>query len=181
VFQTKGIRKKIAEFLGRHLSRYKPKVNRAIRPASVFNEAKSVFICMPFDDEQFQKALLWADNFKGKYPHLEMTLLVIKRHRSLAAAIKSKKVLSLTEEDGDFLKLPGNNLIRRIRRAKYDLAVDLNHGGTLFSSILCSISGAEVRIGFTGEWSDYFLNYSVTPRSRQSISGSYEALANYLT
>ena len=136
---------------------------------------------MPFDDEQFQKALLWAEKLKGKYPHLELTLLFAERHRSLAAGIESKEVISLTEEDADFLKLPGNHLIRRIKQEKYDMAVDLNHGGTLFSSILCSISGAEVRIGFTGEWSDYFLNYSFTPQPRQNISANYEALADYLT
>lgn len=179
MFKSKGIKRKLAEFLGRKLPIYKPR--DGVVAASAFGNARSVLVCMPFDNDQFRNAVGWTESFKARYPHAALTLVIAKRFRSLATGIKTKAVVPLTEGDANFLKLPGKYLVLRIRRRKYDLAVDLNHGGTLFSSILCSISGAEVRIGFTGEWSDHFLNYSFTPRPRQDYAGNYNALINYLS
>lgn len=180
MFQTKGIKKFAAEFLGLKLPAYKPKNRDSLNPFILCSQARTALIVMPFDNREFELSLNALTGFQRKFPAVSITLVLPEQYRGWIGKIFVKKVIALKEEHANFLKLPKKELLKLIKSGKYDVALDFNPEGSLFSYILCAASGAEVRIGFAGEMSERFLNYSIVPRKIDDKAVKFDALVNYL-
>ena len=180
MYQTKGIKKFAAEFIGPKLPAYKPKNVDSLNPFILCSQARTAMIVMPFDNKDFELSRNALTKFQRKFPSVLITLILPEQYRGWIGRIYVKNVIALKEEHANFLKLPKKELLILINSGKYDVAVDLNPEGSLFSYILCAASGAEVRIGFAGEWSDRFLNYSFVPRQNDDKAGKFNALIEYL-
>jgi len=180
-FQSKGLKRKLANFLGGKLKRYRPKVEIMLNPLTLLQDACSALVVLPLDNAYFDPACTALAQFHSKFPHLRMSLACHYNFVSSTIDFHVDRVVILRAENTNFIKLPKKSLIKEIRAGEYDAALDLNPDGTMFSNILCSVSGARVRIGFSGEWSDLFLNYSFTPRIKGSLADNYKALMDYLS
>lgn len=176
----KGIKKFFAKFFCFKLAFFKPRESSGIDPINLMKTANSALIVMPFSSEYFDKSLSCVETLKKKYPNLALTLILCEPFRSWAGRFFVRQVISLKTDDANFLGFPKKSILNRLQEYDHDLAIDLNPAGSLFSSILCSTSGAKVRIGFSGEWSNHFINYEFAPKKNRQFEGNYEALLNYL-
>jgi len=180
-FQSKGLKRRLADFLGRNLKRYKPPDAAALNPLALLKDLKTVLVVFPFDEVYFTPMQSVLTQFQEKFPHLKLTLAYPYNYDIPTEPLQIDKTIVIGIQHANLVKLPRKSLLEEFRAGTYDAAIDLNPAGTLFSNILCSVSGAEVRIGFSGEWSEHFLNYSFAPRVRGSLADNYKALLDYLS
>jgi hypothetical protein len=180
MFDPKGIKKAVAKFFCHRLALFEPRESKGIDTLNLMRSARSALIVMPFSSDMFDKSLACVETLKRKYPDLALTLILCEPFRSWAGRFFVRQVISLKIDDANFLGFPKKSVINRLREYDHDVAIDLNPAGSLFSSILCAVSGAEVRIGFSGEWSNHFINYEFAPKRDAQFAGSYDALLNYL-
>ena len=180
-FQSKGLKRKAANFIGRRLKRYKPLDATTLNPLALLRDLRTAIVVLPLDEAYFQPMQSVLAQFQDKFPHLKLALACPYNYEIPTDLSGIEKMIVIDEQHANFVKLPKKSLIEEFRAGTYDAAIDLNPAGTLFSNILCSVSGAEVRIGFSGEWSEHFLNFSFAPRFKGSLAENYKALLDYLS
>lgn len=76
--------------------------------------------------------------------------------------------------------LPRANLMARITKKSYDLALDLNLDLVLPSAYICRESNARVRIGFLRKQSELFYNFQIQPDLSLSRKLIYDRVAHCL-
>ncbi len=180
-FESKGWKRRFANFLSRRLKRYKPLEETTLNPLALLKDLRTAIVVLPLDEAFFAPIQGIIIQFQEKFPHLKLTLACPYNYEIPKELSGIDKMIIIDAQHANFVKLPKKSLIAEFRAGTYDAAIDLNPAGTLFSNILCSVSGAEVRIGFSGEWSEHFLNFSFAPRIRGSLADNYKALLDYLS
>ena len=146
----------------------------------ILKSPRSVMVCMPFAYDEFQAALLIFDSMVERFSGSELTVVALWNFRNWIENRAHWRMVSLTSYSANFFRLPTRQLRASLRLESFDVAIDLNPGGILFSSILCAACGAKVRVGFAGEKSDCFFNFQVQPRADENIRDKYVTLLNYL-
>jgi ADP-heptose:LPS heptosyltransferase len=180
MFQAKGMKNRLSHFLSRRLKAFKPADPGIIDPVKFLKNSKSILICAPFAYEEFMAALPALNDIIGKFTDCRLSLIVLHNFRNWLNPPERGKIITIVPEDANFFKFPRKSLRRYIQRESYDLAIDLNLGGILFSSILCSVCGANLRVGFANQRSEYFFNFQVLPRPDSDVQDKYRALLKYL-
>jgi heptosyltransferase I len=95
-------------------------------------------------------------NLKASFPNAQIDWLVAHKTKFLLSSVQGIHSLHILDTSR-LLKIPPNKeswlklgrLIRTIRAQKYDLAIDFQ--GLMKSALLCALSGAKVRLGFSRE------------------------------
>jgi heptosyltransferase I len=95
-------------------------------------------------------------NLKASFPDAQIDWLVAKKAKFLLSSVKGIHALHVLDTSL-LLKMPPNKeswhqlraLIRALRARQYDLAIDFQ--GLLKSALLCALSGAKMRLGFSRE------------------------------
>jgi ADP-heptose:LPS heptosyltransferase len=72
--------------------------------------------------------------------------------------------------------VPRAELLRKVKKSTFDLALDLNQGFALPSSFLCRASQAPLRIGFVKPYADDFYNFQVQTGQARDPSQAYSTL-----
>ena len=148
---------------------------------SELKSAKSILICLPFGFNEFQCALELLKSIAETYSKREIAIITSWSYRNWLDNFRNQKIITIAEDNINFLKLPKKPLIKYLKSKNFEVAIDLNPGGTLFSSILCAATGAKVRVGFTGEDSDRFFNFQVKPVSEDSVENQFDTLLGYIS
>jgi ADP-heptose:LPS heptosyltransferase len=104
---------------------------------------------------------------------------VLENFKDWALKAVNCQVITIAKDDVGFFKLPRRKIRKYFRNNKYDIAIDFNRGGTVFSAILCALCGAGIRIGFAGGGSERFLNYLISPQSGVAEE-RFRALLSYV-
>lgn len=181
MFNLNGLKRKAAYWVSRALPGFLPREDVVINPWEVMRSPRSVLICAPFTYEDFQRTIPFLNKLLDRFSKSSITVAVVKEHRWMLDVSLANRLIMLTEEEhANFLKLPKKEFRDFLRRRRFDVAIDLNPSGTLFSSILCAVSGAAVRVGFTGEDSDRFFNFQIQPLPENDEAGRYRVLLNYI-
>jgi heptosyltransferase II len=95
------------------------------------------------------------DNLRLKYPDARITLFVRPYLKEMAGMIKSATDVVIYE--GNF------SSIGRIRKERYDIAIDMQCDYEVTSAFLAYLSAAPVRIGFQWGYRELFFTGSVRP------------------
>lgn len=180
MYESSGLKRKAAYWVCRALPGFSPREDDIIDPWEVMRSPRSVLICAPFTYEDFQSTLPFLNKLLNRFSKSSLTVAAVKEHRWMLDMALVNRVIILTEEQANYLKLPKKEFRDFLRRRRFDVAIDLNPGGTLFSSILCAVCGAKLRIGFAGEGSDRFLNFQIQPRPENDDVGRYRVMLNYI-
>jgi ADP-heptose:LPS heptosyltransferase len=72
--------------------------------------------------------------------------------------------------------VPRPELLRKVKKSTFDLALDLNQGFALPSSFLCRASQAPLRISFVKPYADDFYNLQVQAGQAKDPSQAYSTL-----
>jgi ADP-heptose:LPS heptosyltransferase len=72
--------------------------------------------------------------------------------------------------------VPRAELLQKMKKGTFDLALDLNQGFALPSSFLCRASQAPLRIGFVKPYADDFYNFQIQTDQSKDPSQAYSTL-----
>jgi len=79
-------------------------------------------------------------------------------------------------DDLGLLFVPRSELLRKVKKSTFDVAIDLNLGFSLPSAFLCRASQAPVRVSFTKPHADEFYNFQVQATPALSLHQAYAML-----
>ena len=94
------------------------------------------------------------ENLRKAFPSAKIDLAVRPRLKSLAECIDTVDRVLL---------LDGPGTAGRMRKEGYDICIDPVCDWRLSSAYLCLVTGAPLRIGFSGGWRELFFNHHVRP------------------
>ena len=72
--------------------------------------------------------------------------------------------------------LPRSDLLRKVKKSTFDVALDLNIHFALPSSFLCRATQAPLRIGFIKQFADSFYNFQVQTGPSNNLAQVYSQL-----
>ncbi len=117
-----------------------------------------------------------------------LKFLAQRFHTSKVALIARKEVLSslpdhrgfnivtFTPEELNAWFLPRGDLLRKVKKSTFDVALDLNIRFALPSSYLCRASAAPLRIGFVKPYADSFYNFQIQTGHSNNFTLVYSQL-----
>lgn len=154
--------------------------DEALSFGNSFASASSILLLMPLDGSPLYPVAPVVTMLR-KHKKEEQITVVVGSHSNEAftALERSPIVRILPEEIGAFL-LPRRDVLTRVRRTRYDLAIDLNLDFLLPSGYICRESMAPVRVGFARSHADLFYNFQVQTPGTESRTVRYEQFARCL-
>jgi len=106
----------------------------------------------------------------------KVTLVARKEGVSSLPDHRGFSVLIFTPEELNALFLPRAELLRKMKKSTFDVALDLNIRFALPSSYLCRASAAPLRIGFVKPYADSFYNFQVQTGQSNNLTHVYSQL-----
>ena len=79
-------------------------------------------------------------------------------------------------DDLGLLFVPRSELLRKVKKSTFDVALDLNIRFALPSSYLCRASAAPLRIGFVKPYADSFYNFQIQTGNSSNFTLVYSQL-----
>jgi hypothetical protein len=139
---------------------------------------------------QARRPIVFLPESSGEAASIEdvMKFLAERFHTSKVSLIARKDVLPFlpdyrgynlivySPEELNTWYLPRPDLLRKVKKSTFDLALDLNVRFALPSSFLCRASQAPLRIGFVKPYSDSFYNFQVQTGQSNSLTQVYSQL-----
>ncbi len=150
------------------------KYNRVINFNAVIKGSQTAVFLMPRMSMEFYLARSVVESLMKYFGRI--VLVVTENMRELATY--RSEVISFSQKDANFLKLPSNDLISRLRSEKIDLAFDLSFSEDIFMSYLCRMSDAQMTVGFSKPNSERFYDLQVRQASGADMKDAYESLKN---
>ena len=113
-----------------------------------------------------------ADRF-----HTSKVVLVARKNiMAYVPENRGFNVVTVDDAELDTWYLPRTDLLRKVKKSTFDVALDLNIGFALPSSFLCRASQAPLRIGFKKPYADYFYNFQVQTGPPNNLAQVYSQL-----
>lgn len=147
---------------------------RIINFNGVIKSSQTALFLMPRLSMEFYLARTVVESLMKYFGRI--VLVVTENMRELATY--RSEVISFSQKDENFLKLPSNELISRLRGEQVDLAFDLSLSEDLFLSYLCRRSDTKVAVGFSKPNSDRFYDLQIRQPSGGDMKMAYESLKN---
>jgi ADP-heptose:LPS heptosyltransferase len=115
--------------------------------------------------------------FLGRAYHTSRITLVARQ--DVVPALPDHRgfnLVTFTEEELSMWYLPRPELLRKVKKSTFDVALDLNVRFALPSSFLCRASQAPLRIGFVKPYADSFYNFQVQTGQSNNLAQIYSQL-----
>jgi len=144
------------------------------------SDARDVLVVMPLDRRQQFNTVLVIDLLRKKFREENITFVTEEKNQELRRMMPHSQFISLLASETTLFYLPRRDVLRRVQRKSYDLAIDLNLDFLLPSAYICKVSGARVRIGFAVKHASTFFNFQVHPDPHQPLHSMYDRLASSL-
>jgi len=139
---------------------------------------------------QARRPIVFLPESSSEASSIESVLrfLAQRFHTSKVAVIARKEVLSSLPEHRGFnivtfspeelntWYLPRGDLLRKVKKSTFDVALDLNIRFALPSSYLCRASAAPLRIGFVKPYADSFYNFQIQTGNSSNFTLVYSQL-----
>jgi hypothetical protein len=90
--------------------------------------------------------------------------------------LRGFNVVTFGEEELSAWYVPRSDLLRKMKKSTFDVALDLNIRFALPSSYLCRASQAPLRIGFVKQYADSFYNFQVQTEPSNNLTQVYSQL-----
>lgn len=152
----------------------------ALSFADSLTSASRILLIMPLDGSPLYPVAPVLTMLRAHKSDEQITVIVASHSTEAFVALDRSPILRiLPGEIGPFF-LPRKELLSRITREPYDLAIDLNLDFHLPSGYICRESNARVRVGFSGKYADLFYNFQVQTSHGESRTLRYERFAHCL-
>jgi ADP-heptose:LPS heptosyltransferase len=147
-----------------------------VRFTEAFSEARRPVIFLPEVSAE-ASAVENVLKFLGQRFHTSKVVLVVrKRVVPYLPDLRGFDVVTFTEEELSAWYVPHTDLLRKMKKSTFDVALDLNIRFALPSSFLCRASQAPLRIGFVKQYADNFYNFQVQTEPSNNFTQVYSQL-----
>lgn len=149
--------------LGLRLSRFRLRhaQDTVISFTETITNAKRALVILPIGHPNVGPAEGVLDVLRRRFGEENITAVADHATQDVTRLVPRSTVITLLARDVSMFYLPRRNLLERVRRKQYDIAIDLNLDFLLPSAYICRESHARVRIGFAGRRADLFYNFQV--------------------
>lgn len=169
------IKYNLAHFIIR--KKYLPPKPEPVSFKGIISKSNSFFVIMPISNDEFNKSLTLID-FLMENQKVISTLI----HESQLNLISSKKMVTLVNYKDDYknkLNLPIKNFVNELRSKSFDVVMDLNRTGDVFTSSITNIVRSKVRVGFEHEKTDNYYDIRIV-NSSPDLQEIYNNYINFL-
>ncbi|MGA3244077.1 MAG: hypothetical protein ABSE41_05655 [Bacteroidota bacterium] len=147
-----------------------------VRFTEAFSEARRPVVFLPEVSAE-ASAVENVLKFLGQRFHTSKVVLVArKRVVPYLPDLRGFDVVTFTEEELSSWYVPHTDLLRKMKKSTFDVALDLNIRFALPSSFLCRASQAPLRIGFVKQYADNFYNFQVQTEPSNNFTQVYSQL-----
>jgi len=143
-------------------------------------DAQSALLIMPLAKLQEPPPASLFALLRKHFREENMTFIIGQDGTASPGVPPRSQVLRLSDRDVSFLFLPRQEILQRIKRREYDVAIDLNLDFVLPSGYICRESNARVRLGFAGGHADAFYNLQIQADRNRNMPHTYERLTKCL-
>ena len=147
-----------------------------VRFTEAFSEARRPVVFLP---EVSAEASAVEDvlKFLGERFHTSKVVLVGRKSVvPFLPDLRGFNVVTFTEDELSVWYVPRTDLLRKMKKSTFDVALDLNIRFALPSSFLCRASQAPLRIGFVKQYADNFYNFQVQTEPSNNLTQVYSQL-----
>lgn len=115
--------------------------------------------------------------FLGQRFHTSKMVLVARKDViPYLPDLRRFNVVMFGNEELNTWYIPRTDLLRKMKKSTFDVALDLNIRFALPSSFLCRASRAPLRIGFVKQYADTFYNFQVQAGATNNLTQVYSQL-----
>ena len=154
--------------------------NPVMRFTEAISVAKQPILFLPEIPEEAAAADIVLKFFAQRFHSSKVTLVARKEILSRLPDHRLYPLIAFGPDELNAWYCPGTDLLRKVKKSTFDVAVDLNIRFALPSSFLCRASRAPLRIGFVKPDADSFYNFQVQPGPSTNYSQVYTQLLKCL-
>jgi ADP-heptose:LPS heptosyltransferase len=172
----------IRRWIGQRITRFRFRKTRekVISFSRAISDAKQALVIMPLHRREFLPTVTVIDMLRRQFQERNLTIITSDYGLEVVRMLPHSQFIHMLSSEVNLFFLPKRNVMERILKKKYDVAIDLNLDLVLPSGYICKESGARVRIGFTGAGADTFYNFQIQPDPTLGKKLIYDRLAKCL-
>lgn len=150
---------------------------------STIQQAKQVLVYLPDNLEDFGVARLFVSEIRKYFSQARLTFITRNNYLTLLEPEdrKANNFLLLKPEHTNSVGLPGKLLVAEIKKYRSEVFIDFTHEFSLFSTFLCFLSGAPLRICLSDPKRDSFFNFQIEVGKDTKLENKYRKLINYIS
>ncbi len=142
--------------------------------------ATRILLIMPLDGSPLYPVAPVLTMLRARKSDEQITVIVASHSTEAFVALERSPIMRILPGEVGPLFLPRKELLSRIARQPFDLAIDLNLDFQLPSGYICRESNARIRVGCSGKHADLFYNFQVQTSHEESRTLRYERFAHCL-
>jgi hypothetical protein len=143
-------------------------------------DAQSALVIMPLGKVQEHPPASLLGMLRKRFREENITLIMGQDGPAPTATLPRSQIIRVSGRDVSFFFLPRSEIIQRVKRREYDVAIDLNLDFMLPSAYICKESSARVRVGFSRKNADTFFNFQVRLDPESRSGSAHDRLLNCL-
>lgn len=144
------------------------------------SDARNALLVMPFQQLDLPPIASVIELLRNKFQEKHITVITPMHSVELMRLLPQGRFVKVDPWEVSAFYLPRGEMMQRMPRTEYDLAIDLNLDFVLPSGYICRESNARIRVGFAGKRADLFYNFLVQTRPDRGGREAYERLASCL-
>jgi len=144
------------------------------------SEAHDALLIMPLGNMQLLPTVIVIDVLKKRFREENITIVTGDGGHEVMRLLPHSPVVRILPTEITSFFLPRKDLVQRVNRRTYDVAIDLNLDLLLPSAYICKESRARVRVGFAGKQADTFYNLQIKQDPALSKQLVFDRLAKCL-
>ena len=160
--------------------RFRKERDRVIRFTDAVTSAHNVLVIMPLNPATLLPTVTVFEMLKKKFNEENLTVITGDHGLEVMRLLPRTQFIHILAAEISLFYLPRTDVMMRVRKKPYDLAIDLNLDLVLPSGYICKASNARVRIGFARNRADTFYNFLVQPDPTLGTKLIYDRLVQCL-
>jgi len=143
--------------------RFRKDRDRVIRFTEAVTSARSALVIMPLNPTNLLPTVTVFEMLKKKFQEEHLTVITGDHGLEVMRLLPRTQFIHILAAEVSPFYLPHKDIIARVRKKPYDLAIDLNLDLVLPSGYICRASDARIRVGFVRKRADMFYNFLIRP------------------
>ena len=143
-------------------------------------DPRAILVTMPFDSREFEMANEALTEIDDHFHRTKIIVCLNETYRTWIPKMLIQRSIVMNPSDFNMFYYPKRSLIRKIQALNCDIAVDLNPDLHIGHALLCTLSGAHIRVAMEKPYSQLFYNFVIRSGETHKLRHRYEALVKYL-
>ena len=154
--------------------------DRIIDFTDALTRSRKTLVIFPESSLDSESASMLLRHLQNKFSSEGMMLLIRDDQLFTMTNVQHLKTLTYSAQDINAWFVPRRELLRKMKRNAYDVALDLNVNLSLPSAFLCKASNAPLRVSFAKQKGDQFYNFQVQTKRKIANTQTYRSLLKCL-